>query len=166
MVKYWYLILGGNTLKKLLWIGALSALLLAACGDSGTNDTKENSAEVKEDNNEVAETTEEVIEHFKVEGLEIGEISDLENKEFGNLREEGKRILIPSLGEDAGGRLFKFKDKEGLEEAKSYYDELGNSGPMFYSHTHANGLFLLQMNGDMEDAEFEKFKTAMDEALK
>lgn len=153
-------------MKKLLWIGSLSALLLAACGDSGTNNNSENSAEVKEDNKEVAENTEEVIEYFKVEGLEIGEISELENKEFGNLREDGKRILIPSLGEDAGGRLFKFKDKEGLEEAKSYYDELSNSGPMFYSHTHANGLFLLQMNGDMEDAEFEKFKTAMDEALK
>lgn len=129
----------------------LSALLLTACGSEETS---------------VNVTTNDVIQSFKDAGLEIGEISDLENKEFGNTREEGKRILVPSLGEDAGGRLFKFKDKEGLEEAKSYYDELGNSGPMFYSHTHANGLFLLQMNGDMEDAEFEKFKTAMDEALK
>ena len=33
MVKCWYLKIGGNKLKKLLFIGALSALLLAACND-------------------------------------------------------------------------------------------------------------------------------------
>lgn len=137
-------------LKKLLmFITLLAALTLAACGDEKSS-----------------VTTNDVIQSFKDAGLEIGEISDLENKEFGNTREEGKRILVPSLGEDAGGRLFKFKDSKGLEDAKSYYDELSSGGPLFYSHVHANGLFLLQMNGDMEDAEFEKFKNAMDEALK
>lgn len=40
MVKCWYLNIGGNTLKKLLWIGALSALLLAACGDEAEKETK------------------------------------------------------------------------------------------------------------------------------
>ena len=58
------------------------------------------------------------------------------------------------------------KIKKGLEKAKSYYDELGKESPLFYTHTHANGLFLLQMNGDMKDAEFEKFKNSMDETLK
>ncbi|MEA0565834.1 hypothetical protein [Lysinibacillus irui] len=42
--------------------------------------------------------------------MEVGEVSDLPNKEFGNGRKEGKRILIPSLGEESGGRLFIFKD--------------------------------------------------------
>lgn len=137
-------------MKKLLMFVALFAvLLLAACGEEKTSTTADD-----------------VIQSFKDAGLDIGEVSDLEKKEFGNTRDEGKRILVPSLGDDAGGRLFKFKDKKGLEEAKSYYDELSAGGPLFFSHVHVNGLFLLQMNGDMEDAEFEKFKKAMDEALK
>lgn len=134
--------------KLLLFITLLSVLTLAACGGS-----------------ESTHTTEDVIQSFKDAGLDIGEVSDLPNKEYGESRDEGKRILVPALGEDTGGRLFKFKSEKDLETAKSYYDELGKESPLFYSHTHANGLFLIQMNGDMEDAEFEKFKTTMDEVL-
>ena len=137
--------------KFWLLIALLSIALLAACGgDEASSDYK----------------VDDVVQAFKDDGLDIGDVTDLPSKEFGNTREEGKRILVPSLGEDAGGRLFKFKDQEGLDEAKAYYDELGNSSPMFYSHTHANGLFLLQMNGEMEDAEFEKYVSTMDELLK
>lgn len=107
-------------------------------------------------------TTEDVIQKFKDDGLEVGGTSDLEDKEFGNMRKEGKRILIPSLGEDAGGRLFLFKNEKDLAQAKSYYDELGNAGPMFYSHTHQKGNFLLQMNGDMSDSNFNKYADSMD----
>ena len=137
--------------KFWLLIALLSIALLAACGGDEASSNH---------------TVDDVVQAFKDAGLNIGDVTDLPNKEFGNTREEGKRILVPSLGEDAGGRLFKFKDQEGLDEAKSYYDELGNRSPMFYSHTHAKGLFLLQMNGDMEDAEFEKYVSAMDELLK
>lgn len=107
-------------------------------------------------------TTDDVIQKFKDDGLEVGEVSDLENKEFGNTREEGKRILIPSLGEDSGGRLFLFKNEIDLKEAKKYYDELGDAGPMFYSHTHQKGNFLFQMNGDMEDKDFKKYADSLD----
>ena len=62
MVKCWYLKLGGNTLKKLLWISALSALLLAACGDEKKEEpTVEVSKEevTKEETKEPVETVEE-----------------------------------------------------------------------------------------------------------
>lgn len=111
-------------------------------------------------------TSDQVIKAFQDAGLEAENVTDLPNKEFGNTREEGKRILVPTLGDDAGGRLFKFKSESDLEQAKSYYDELGKSSPMFYSHTYAIGGFLLQMNGDMEDAEFDKYKKVMDEVIK
>ena len=74
--------------------------------------------------------------------------------------------MVPALGEDSGGRLFKFKNTSDLEKAKSYYDELSNSGPLFFSHTYAKGDFLLQMNGDMKDEEFAKYKQVMDEVIK
>lgn len=135
--------------KLLMLITLLSVLTLAACGGS-----------------ESSKTTDDVIQSFKDTGLDIGEVSDLPNKEYGDSREEGKRILIPSLGEDSGGRLFKFKSEKDMETAKSYYVELGKGSPLFFSHTHSNGVFLLQMNGEMEDSEFEKFVKAMDEVLK
>ena len=111
-------------------------------------------------------TTSTIIEAFKEAGLEAENPTDLAQKEFGNIREDGKRILVPSLGEDSGGRLFKFKKASDLKEAKSYYDELSNAGPLFFSHTYSKGDFLLQMNGEMDDAQFEKYKKVLDEIIK
>ncbi|EMX0194457.1 stress protein [Bacillus cereus] len=107
-----------------------------------------------------------IIEEFKAAGLEADNSSDLPEKEFGNTRKEAKRILVPALGEDSGGRIFEFKNKEDLEKAKKYYDDLGNGNQMLFSHTYAKGNFLIQMNGDMEDAQFNKYKEVMDKVIK
>ncbi|HDR8523547.1 stress protein [Bacillus toyonensis] len=111
-------------------------------------------------------TVSKVIEEFKAAGLEADNPSDLPEKEFGNTRKEAKRILVPALGEDSGGRIFEFKNKEDLEKAKKYYDDLGNGNQMLFSHTYAKGNFLIQMNGDMEDAQFNKYKEVMDKVIK
>lgn len=139
-------------MKKIMILFLLAfVLVLGACG--GT--TKGNKL-----------TSDDVIQAFKDAGLEVGDVKDMDKKEFGNVRKEGKRVLIPSLGDDAGGRLMSFDKEKDLEETKAYYDDLGKSGPMFYSHTHQSGLFLFQMNGDMEDVEFAKYEKAMDEVIK
>ncbi len=135
-----------------LLIGALLLFGLSAC-DS-----------VKSMTNNV--TVGKVIEEFKAAGLEADNPSDLPEKEFGNTRKEAKRILLPALGEDSGSRIFEFKNKEDLEKAKKYYDDLGNGNPMLFSHTYAKGNFLIQMNGDMEDAQFNKYKEIMDKVIK
>ncbi|ANC22862.1 MULTISPECIES: hypothetical protein [Bacillus] len=135
-----------------LFIGALLLFGLAAC-DS-----------VKSMTSNV--TVGKVIEEFKAAGLEAENPSDLPEKEFGNTRKEAKRILVPALGEDSGGRIFEFKNKEDLEKAKKYYDDLGNGNQMLFSHTYAKGNFLIQMNGDMEDAQFNKYKEVMDKVIK
>ncbi|EEL61284.1 TPA: stress protein [Bacillus cereus] len=135
-----------------LLIGALLLFGLSAC-DS-----------VKSMTNNV--TVGKVIEEFKAAGLEADNPSDLPEKEFGNTRKEAKRILVPALGEDSGGRIFEFKNKEDLEKAKKYYDDLGNGNQMLFSHTYAKGNFLIQMNGDMEDAQFNKYKEIMDKVIK
>ncbi|PHC46311.1 stress protein [Bacillus toyonensis] len=111
-------------------------------------------------------TVSKVIEEFKAAGLEADNPSDLPEKEFGNIRKEAKRILVPALGEDSGGRIFEFKNKEDLEKAKKYYDDLGNGNQMLFSHTYAKGNFLIQMNGDMEDTQFNKYKEVMDKVIK
>ncbi|EEK58719.1 MULTISPECIES: hypothetical protein [Bacillus] len=135
-----------------LLIGALLLFGLSAC-DS-----------VKSMTNNV--TVGKVIEEFKAAGLEADNPSDLPEKEFGNTRKEAKRILVPALGEDSGSRIFEFKNKEDLEIAKKYYDDLGNGNQMLFSHTYAKGNFLIQMNGDMEDAQFNKYKEIMDKVIK
>ncbi|MFQ6571472.1 stress protein [Bacillus sp. AF53] len=135
-----------------LLIGALLLFGLAAC-DS-----------VKSMTSNV--TVGKVIEEFKAAGLEAENPSDLPEKEFGNTRKEAKRILVPALGEDSGGRVFEFKNKDDLEQAKKYYDDLGNGNQMLFSHTYAKGNFLIQMNGDMEDAQFNKYKEVMDKVIK
>lgn len=154
-------------MKKIIFSAALVLSLgLVGCGDSSTNDKpKESNINAEEEKKVLAKSTEDVIKHFKDDNLELGEVSDLPNDEFGNIRKEGKRLLIPSLGADAGGRLFLFENEEDLQKAKSYYDELGNSGPMFYSHTHQSELFLIQMNGEMEDNEFAKYAASLEKAV-
>lgn len=149
-------------MKKILISGALVfSLLLAGCG----NETTDNTTKSEEEQKTLAKTTEEVISAFKSDNLEVGEVSDLANDEFGNTRLEGKRIIIPSLGDDSGGRLFLFDNEEDLTQAKSYYDELSNSSPMLYSHTHQSDLFLFQMNGDMSDEDFAKYAASLDVAV-
>lgn len=136
-------------MKRIIMLIGMSLLMavLVACGGG-----------------ESSKTNADVIQQFKDDGLEVGGTSELENKEFGNTREEGTRILVPSLGDDAGGRLFKF-DKEGdLKDAKAYYDDLGSAGTIFYSHTHQAGDFLLQMSGDMTDEDFKKYADSLDKA--
>ncbi|MCM3598660.1 stress protein [Metabacillus idriensis] len=130
-------------------------VLLAACGNSEKTSSKKEEV-----------TVDSLIAAFKEADLEAEEPTDLESKEFGNTRKEGKRILVPALGDDAGGRLFEFDKSSDLDKAKSYYDELSNSGPLFFSHTYKKGNFLLQMNGEMEDKQFDKYKEIMDEKIK
>lgn len=139
-------------MKKLSIFIFICFMMLTACSSAASNEKQLKTANI--------------IEAFKSAGLEAEKPSDLKQKEFGNIREEGKRILIPSLGENAGGRIFKFGNETDLQQAKSYYDDLGNAGSMFFSHTYSKGNFLLQMNGEMKDSEFEKYKKVMDEEIK
>lgn len=133
-------------MKRLITMGLLVCfLILSACGNAGSSPS-----------------TADVVQQFKEDGLEVGETSELPNKEFGNIREEGIRLLIPSLGDDAGGRVFLFDNEDDMATAKSYYNELGNAGAMFYSHTHTTGNLLFQMNGDMSDEDFKKYADSMD----
>lgn len=151
--------------KKLLTLLACSALLMGMTACSSEKTAKDSKPKQEEKKPEPVTATS-LISEFKKAGLEAENATDLPQKEFGNMRKDGKRILIPALGADKGGRVFEFSKKEDLEKAKKYYDELGNSDPMLFSHTYAKGDFLVQMNGDMKDEEFNKYKEVMDKVVK
>ncbi|MFU2033152.1 stress protein [Bacillus wiedmannii] len=151
---------------KLLTVLTCSALLMGMAACSSNDKTATESKPKQEEKKPEPVTTTSLISEFKKAGLEAENPTDLEQKEFGNMRKDGKRILTPKLGEDKGGRVFEFSKKEDLEKAKKYYNDLGNSAPMLFSHTYTKGKFLLQMNGDMKDEEFNKYKEVMDKVVK
>ncbi|PEW83734.1 stress protein [Bacillus cereus] len=152
--------------RKLLTALTCSALLMGMAACSSNEKTASESKPKQEVKKPEPITTTSLINEFKKAGLEAENPTDLPQKEFGNMRKNGKRILVPALGQDNGGRLFEFNKKEDLEKAKKYYDDLSNSAPMLFSHTYAKGNFLLQMNGDMKDEEFTKYKEVMDKVVK
>ncbi|HFJ9448185.1 stress protein [Bacillus cereus group sp. TH243-1LC] len=152
--------------RKLLTALTCSALLMGMAACSSNDKTTNESKSKQEAKKAEPVTTTLLINEFKKSGIEAENPTDLPQKEFGNMRKDGKRIFTPKLGEDKGGRVFEFSKKEDLEKAKKYYDELGNSAPMLFSHTYAKGNFLLQMNGDMKDDEFNKYKEVMDKVVK
>ncbi|MEH7220790.1 stress protein [Bacillus toyonensis] len=152
--------------RKLLTALTCSTLLMGMAACSSNDKTATESKPKQEAKKPEPVTTTSLISEFKKAGIEAENATDLPQKEFGNMRKDGKRILTPKLGEDKGGRVFEFSKKEDLEKAKKYYDELGNSAPMLFSHTYAKGNFLLQMNGEMKDEEFNKYKEVMDKVVK
>ncbi|WP_025149528.1 hypothetical protein [Bacillus sp. H1a] len=152
--------------RKLLTALTCSALLMGMAACSSNEKTASESKPKQEAKKPEPITTTSLINEFKKAGLEAENATDLPQKEFGNMRKDGKRILVPALGQDNGGRLFEFSKKEDLEKAKKYYDDLSNSNPILFSHTYAKGNFLLQMNGDMKDEEFNKYKEVMDKVVK
>jgi len=76
--------------------------------------------------------------------------------------EEGKRFYIPSLGENAGGRIMSYDDQGDLEEMKKYYDDLGEESAMFFSWTMAHENILIQINGDLPEEKYEEYKAALE----
>ena len=108
-------------------------LVLSACGDTTNTATTlegpvkdataaEQAASVVETPAEEAPaekdlTVDAVIEKFKAADLEAEKPTDMGPKDVGAAPTrfiEGKRILVPSLGDDAGGRVFLFENQEDL----------------------------------------------------
>jgi hypothetical protein len=106
-----------------------------------------------------------VIEIFKSQNLEVGNTKPMTPDDNGlapSLAVEGLRFLIPSLGEDKGGRVFSFDNPENLEKLKFYYDALGKELTVFFSHTCAKGNILIQANGELPKEQFDSYCKALD----
>ena len=121
------------------------ALLLAACGGSP-------SATV---------TPDQVLQQFKAAGLEVGTVTTMAPADYGPaplLCQDGaRRFLIPSLGEDKGGRLFVCAAAGDAAKLKTYYDALGTSSALFHSWTYQKGGVLLQINGELDQAKADAY---------
>ena len=103
-----------------------------------------------------------IIQKFKNQKLELGEVNRMEVKDFGlapKLTEDAYRFIVPSICEasDCGGRIFGFGNKSDLEKTNTYYNKLGESSALFFSHTCNNDQYLIQINGEMKKDVADKY---------
>ena len=109
-------------------------------------------------------TADMVVQAFKDTGLECEDVYDMTKDDYGlapMVAKEGKRFLIPSLGEDNGGRIFTFNNTEDLEKTKAYYDDLGKESAAFFSWTFVKDKVLVQINGDLPEDKAKKYEAAL-----
>lgn len=111
-------------------------------------------------------TVDEVLQAFKDAGLEAENPREMTKEDYGLApmkAQEAKRFFIPSLGEDAGGRIFSFDNKADLKQTKEFYDSAGKESAILFSWTIEKGNILVQINGDLPKEKYEKYKKALDE---
>ncbi|KAB8139076.1 stress protein [Gracilibacillus oryzae] len=138
--------------KFLMIFSVLILSILVACDNDSTsgNDTI---------------TVEEVITAFQDAGLEAENATEMTKDDYGMAPmkdDEAKRFLTPSIGEGAGGRILSYSNQDDLEEMKAYYDDLGRESAMFFSWTIAHKNILVQINGDLPEEEYNKYKEALE----
>lgn len=78
---------------------------------------------------------------------------------------EGTSFLIPSLGEDRGGRIRSFDSPEDLEKTKAYSVKLGKESAAFFSWVFVKDNILVQIDGNLPEEHAKKYEAALN-ALK
>ena len=110
-------------------------------------------------------TTADVIAAFKAAGLEAESPKKMTKEDYGlapMVATDATRFLIPSLGADAGGRVFTFAKKEDLDKTKEYYDSLGKASAILFSWTFTHELILVQINGTLPEDKAKQYQAALD----
>lgn len=130
-----------------------AALMLVACGGDGEAGT----------NHE--QRAHSVIEAFQSAGLEAEDAQEMTREDYGLApmkADAGLRFLIPSLGEDSGGRVLVFDSASDLADTREYYVTLGRESAAFYSHVLEHDGILVQINGTLPDEQAAKYQAALD----
>ena len=109
-----------------------------------------------------------VIQAFRDAGLEVGRSYPVEQEPDWDQRpvpktyEEATRFEIPSVGEDAGGRVFIFESEEDLIAVRDYYEGLPRS---ILPYVYAKGKVLLQINRNLPEAEAERYNAVLNRTV-
>lgn len=139
-------------MKKILILAIVCLVVLLACG---------NKVEIKD-----------FTKGFKDAGLNVNNEKEMTREDYGAAPMKAEKGIIFGVkkGEDGqymNGRLLEFKDEKDLDQTKEYYDKLGKESAILYSHTYKteDGKYLLQMNGEIDDSMFNKYKETMIKVL-
>ena len=139
-------------MKKILILAIVCLVVLSACG---------NKVEI-----------EDFIKGFKDAGLSVNGEKEMTREDYGTAPMKSEKGIIFGVekgqdGQYMNGRLLEFKDEKDLDQTKEYYDKLGKESAILYSHTYKteDGKYLLQMNGEIDDSTFDKYKDTMIKVL-
>jgi hypothetical protein len=109
-------------------------------------------------------SAEEVVQAFRDEGLEVGEVQpirrELDRSFLPKIYEEQVRFSIPSQGENIGGRVFTFESQEDLEQVREHYEGFG--GP-FFSYVYVEGNVLVQLPGEVPEDQADRYGEVLQE---
>lgn len=134
---------------------AACGLMLAACTPAAPSFTKWKASQA--------------IDAFKAAGLEAENPTPMtEPKDYGlapYLTKDAIHFLTPSLdktaGDGSGGRVFSFANADDLAKMKTYYETLGKQSAMFASWVYTRDNILVQINGQMPEAQAKKYEAAL-----
>ena len=117
-------------------------------------------------------SSEEVVEAFRGAGLGVGKSYPVrrepgwEESSVADSFVEGTRFEIPSLGRDAGGRVFVCLSPDELEMMRIYYVNIeAYFGSSSHSHLYDEGLVLLQINGRLPKAQADRYGSVLEEVV-
>lgn len=104
-----------------------------------------------------------VVSAFKAAGLEAESPTPMTKDDYGLAPFvcQGTRFLIPSLGADAGGRVFVCDKDNERDALKTFYDTLGKNSAALFSWTYTSGPVLVQLNGDLKEDQAKKYQAAL-----
>ncbi|WP_255201409.1 hypothetical protein [Staphylococcus chromogenes] len=139
-------------MKRILILTIVCLIALTACG---------NKVEIKD-----------FTKGFKDADLNVNDEREMTREDYGAAPMKAEKGIIFGVekgqdGQYMNGRLLEFKDEKDLDQTKEYYDKLGEESAILYSHTYKteDGKYLLQMNGEVADSTFNKYKDTMIKVL-
>ncbi|HVF00826.1 MAG TPA: hypothetical protein VNA27_05730 [Rubrobacteraceae bacterium] len=110
----------------------------------------------------------EVIQAFQNAGLEVGETYPVEAEPgwyetlVPKRYAQAVRFRIPSLGGDAGGRVFVFDSEGDLVATRNYYESLN---PPVLPYVYVKDQVLLQITTDLPKAEADRYGAVLQEGV-
>lgn len=114
---------------------------------------------------EASLTPDQIIQAFQDAGLEAATSSAMAAADYGMAPyvAKGVRFVIPSLCEDCGGRVF-VGTKAEIDQLAAFYEEAGKASALLFSWTFRtqDGRGLVQINGDLPEADALRYRAAME----
>lgn len=109
--------------------------------------------------------TQQVVDAFLAAGLEATDVRPMTKDDYGiapMLAIEAIRFYFPSLCENCGGRIMSFSNQADRDTLKEYYTKLAESSALFFTWVFVKDNILVQMNGDVPEADARLYEAALD----
>jgi len=108
-------------------------------------------------------TADDLIGAFRLAGLEAADPTAMAPDDYGLTPFvcEGTRFLIPSLGEESGGRIFICERPEDLDLLARHYNQASRMTALFFSWVFVRDRVLLQINGSLAENVARRYEQAL-----